>query len=150
MTPADLPLCLSPLSPWGRGAGGEGSSLYHVARRVSVSYDLSFWKQKPRVRLDPQAVYERLLEGERIEGLVDLPVDRILARIAETFVDGWERLDEYNWEAAEGSFQVHVSPQHFLISSYSLPGEVLNLFIDIGLEFGCRLYDPQTDVRFEA
>jgi hypothetical protein len=113
-----------------------------------VSYDLAFWKQVPGTPADHQTTYERVLEEERVEGLADLPGDSILARIAET--DGWERLDQYNWEAAQGAFQVWIGPQCFIVHSYSLPGEVLNLFIEIGVEFGCRLYDPQVGERYEG
>ena len=45
---------------------------------------------------------------------------------------------------------MEVGPRHFLILSYRLPGKVLNQFIDIGAEFGCKLYDPQVGERFEG
>ncbi len=115
-----------------------------------MSYQLVFWKQPTGTPADPQPVYERLLDGERVAELEEVPGDRFLARVAEQFAAGWERLDEYNWERADGSFQVEVGPQHFLVVSYSLPGEVLNEFIDIAAEFECKLYDPQTGVRFEG
>jgi hypothetical protein len=113
-----------------------------------MSYDLGFWKQYPGSTLDPQGVYERLSDGESVEGLEDLPTDRILGRIAETFAEGWERLDPTNWESSQGSFQVSTTPQGFRIDCYGIAGEVMNLFLEIGQEFGCRLYDPQTGVRF--
>jgi len=115
-----------------------------------MSYQLIFWKQPPGSPADPLAVYERLMAGERVAGLDELPGDRFRAGVAEAFAVGWERLDEYNWERADGSFQIEVGPQHFLVVAYSLPGEVLNEFIDIGSKFGCKLYDPQTGVRFEG
>jgi hypothetical protein len=115
-----------------------------------MSYQLVFWKQERGSPVDPRPVYERLMDEEQVVGLSVLPGDRILERIAETFRDGWNRLDRLNWERADGAFQVEVGPQHFLIVSYSLPGEVLNLFIDIGAEFGCKLYDPQVGERFEG
>jgi hypothetical protein len=113
-----------------------------------MSYDLGFWKQEPGSTLDPQGVYERLSEGERVEGLEDLPVDRITARIAETFSEGWDRLDPDNWESPQGSFQVSTTPQSIRVDCYGLTGEVMNEFIGIAQEFGCPLYDPQTGVRF--
>jgi len=115
-----------------------------------MSYQLVFWKQSASAVTMPQSVYERLMAGERVAGLCDLPGDRFLARIAEHFTAGWERLDDYNWEHVDGSFQVAVGPQHFLVISYNLPGEVLNEFIDLAAEFGCKLYDPQTGERFEG
>jgi hypothetical protein len=115
-----------------------------------MGYDLSFWKQRPTMKIDPQNTYERLSEGERVEGLEDLPISPILARIGEVFSDGWEQLDAYNWESARGSFQVSTTPQSFRIDCYGMEGEDMNHFIDIGTEFGCPLYDPQTGVRFEG
>jgi hypothetical protein len=114
-----------------------------------MSYDLSFWKQRTSVTLDPQSVYERLSNGEAVDGLEDLPVDQITARIAEEFSDGWDRLEPANWESGEGAFQVSTTPQSFRVDCSGLEGEDMNRFIDIGLEFGCPLYDPQTGVRFE-
>ncbi len=113
-----------------------------------MSYDLNFWKQQPGLMLDPQGVYERLSEGEKVEGVEELPIDRIRARIAEAFVVGWERLDPDNWESSQGSFQVFMTPQSFRVDCYGLTGELMNIFIEIGQEFGCPLYDPQTGVRF--
>jgi hypothetical protein len=115
-----------------------------------MGYDLNFWKQKPGVQLDPQFVYERLCEGEAVEGLEPLPSEPIFSRISNIFTDGWDRLDEFNWESANGSFQVSTTPQSFRVDCYSVPEEVMNLFIDIGNEFGCKLFDPQTGVRFDG
>jgi hypothetical protein len=114
-----------------------------------MSYDLNFWKQQPGSTLDPQGVYERLSEGELVEGLEDLPIERIMTRIAETFTAEWERLGPNDWESSQGSFQVSTTPQSFRVDCYGLTGEVMNLIIEIGQEFGCPLYDPQTGVRFE-
>jgi hypothetical protein len=110
-----------------------------------MSYDLNFWKQRPGLAIDPQSVYERLCEGERVEGLEDLPIEEIVSRIAETFVEGWERIDPSNWEASQGAFQVSTTPQSFRVDCWGLTGEVMNRFIDICLEFGCRLYDPRRE-----
>lgn len=115
-----------------------------------MSYQLVFWSQQPGEPSNPQQVCERLMEGEAVDGLEELPGDRILSRIAEAFSQGWERLDDLNWERSDGSFQVEIGLQYFLIESYSLPGEVLNQFIDIGAEFGTKLYGPQVGERFEG
>ncbi len=114
-----------------------------------MSYDLNFWKQRAGVQLDPQEVYERLSNGERVAGLEDLPIDRMLARVAETFSAGWDRLDELTWESADATFQVSSTPQSFRIDCYGMAGEAMDTLIDIGREFDCPLYDPQTGVRFE-
>ncbi|MFL5329300.1 MAG: hypothetical protein ACJ8C4_10330 [Gemmataceae bacterium] len=115
-----------------------------------MSYDLCFWKQNSSSPGDHQATYARLLEEQVVEGLSELPKIEILNHITETFGEGWKRLDDYNYECPQGSFQVCIGPQYFVISSYSLPGEILNLFIDVAAEFGCKLFDPQVGERFEG
>lgn len=115
-----------------------------------MSYQLVFWKQPIDFPEEPRRVYEQLINGERVNELDEVQGDRFLGRVTEAFAFGWERLDEFNWERSDGSFVVEVGPQHFMIVSYSLPGDVLNDFIDIAAEFGCQLYDPQTDVRFKG
>ncbi|MFO0843809.1 MAG: hypothetical protein U0797_15675 [Gemmataceae bacterium] len=115
-----------------------------------MSYELVFWKQSPGNPADPLPIYEQLMEGEQVAGLEKLPGDRILGRVAEMFKDGWVRLDELNWERSQGAFLVELGPQHFRVDCYGLPGEVVNLFIDIGAEFGAKLFDPQVGERFEG
>src|SRR5436305_9119627 len=97
-----------------------------------MGYDLNFWKQRPGSTLDPQDVYQRLSEDKQVEGLEDLPIDRIMTRIVETFGVGWERLAPDTWESADGSFQVFTTPQSFRVDCYGLTGEDMNRFIDIG------------------
>ena len=113
-----------------------------------MSYDLGFWKQDPNLAIHPQSAYERLSEGEAVEGLEELPIDKIMIRISETFTAGWEKLDPNNWESSQGAFQVLTTPQSFRVDCYGLTGDDMNLFIDIGKEFGCLLYDPQEGVRY--
>ena len=115
-----------------------------------MSYQLVFWKQPAECAVAPQSIYERLMEEEHVPELDHLLNDRFLALVAETFAVGWQRLDEYNWEGIDGAFQIEVGPQHLLVTSYGLPGEILNEFIDIAAGFGCKLYDPQAGVRFEG
>jgi hypothetical protein len=115
-----------------------------------VSYDLSFWKQKPGVKLDAQDTYERLLEGQHIEGLEDLPVVQMVERVAQAFSVGWAQLNSVSWEAPQKAFQIFTTSQFFRVDCGGMTGEEMNAFIDIGVEFGCPLYDPQTGERFEG
>lgn len=114
-----------------------------------MGYDLNFWKQCPGIKLDPQKTYERLSEGESVEGLESLPTEQIIARVAEKF-SGWSRLDSINWDGPSGGFQLYMTPQLFRVDCYGMTGDDMNHFIDIGHEFGCPLFDPQTGERYEA
>ena len=115
-----------------------------------MSYDLNFWKYKPGVSLDHQAVYERLCEGGEIDELEHLPIEALLARIEEVFSD-WERLDRLNYESpGGGAFQLFTTRQFVRVDCYGMIGEDMNQFIDIGSAFGCPLYDPQAGRRFDG
>ncbi len=115
-----------------------------------MSYDLNFWKQKKGVNLDPQETYERLSDGEHVEGLEDIPIEQMMEKVREAFSPGWIQHDSMTWEADRKSFQVFTTPQFFRVDCGGMTGEEMNLFIDIGIEFGCPLYDPQTGERYEG
>jgi hypothetical protein len=115
-----------------------------------MSYHLVFWKEKPDAKLAPKHVDAELNAGKVIEGLEDLPTEHILDRIRSAHSTGWTQLDPFTWEASKKSFQVFIKPQFFLVTCGGLTGEEMNVFIDIGIEFGCALYDPQTEVRCET
>jgi hypothetical protein len=59
-----------------------------------MSYDLNFWQYEDNVYLDNQDVYEKLSNGELVEGVVNIPVSEILKLLKDYFSDGWEQLDE--------------------------------------------------------
>jgi hypothetical protein len=115
-----------------------------------MSYDLNFWKYKKDVNDDHQSVYERLSEGEHIEGLEELPIADMLDRVKEEFSIGWEKKDGSTWESEEKAFSIFTTPQFFRVDCYGLEGEDMNIFIDIMYEFGCPLYDPQVGQRYEG
>lgn len=114
-----------------------------------MSYDLNFWKQKPGMTLDPQEIYERLCNGDRVEGLEELPVEKMLASVRTAFADGWTQLGALTWDGPEKAFQIYTTSQYFRVDCYGMSGEDMNVFIDIGSDFGCPLYDPQVGKRFD-
>jgi hypothetical protein len=115
-----------------------------------MSYDLDFWRYKSGVALDHQSVYEQLSQGQRVEGLDDLPIETMIRRVNEMFAD-WEKLDEATFEGGErGSFQLFTTAQFFRVDTYGMDGDDLNKLIEIGNEFGCPLYDPQVGQRYDC
>jgi hypothetical protein len=115
-----------------------------------MSYDLNFWRYKAGVKLNHQQVYEQLSDREQIDGLEELPIEKILSRVSETFAN-WTKLDDITFDGGKlGTFQVFTTPQFFRVDCYGMSDEELNKFIDIGNEFGCPLYDPQVGERFEG
>jgi hypothetical protein len=116
-----------------------------------MSYDLNFWNytNEPGNNFNHQEVYEKLSDGNKVDGLENLPIEIILKRVNEVFSsEGWEKLDDLNWEGKNGAFQIYTTPQLFRIDCYDMEGEDMNKFIDIASEFGCPLYDPQVGNRY--
>lgn len=114
-----------------------------------MSYDLDFWKYRPGVSLDHQETYEKLCDGQTVEGLEELPIDRMLSRLKQVFAD-WEQRDAETWESDNGTFQVFTTPQFFRVDCYGMEGDDMNKIIDVASEFGCPLYDPQVTTRYDG
>jgi hypothetical protein len=73
-----------------------------------MSYDLCFWSERPGARLDPQTVYEQLLDGAEIDGLVPLAIDAYLEALANAFPAGTrEPNGTSEWFVWEGSSSIH-------------------------------------------
>lgn len=116
-----------------------------------MSYELDFWRQDEDATADPSTVYEQLLEGNSVPGILVLPTDSMRERVRQEFAD-WLQLDADTWakderETAPG-FQLFTTPYLFRVDCYGLAGADMNRFIDVALEFECPLFDPQTRERF--
>lgn len=114
-----------------------------------MSYDLNFWKCKLGVTLAHQQTYENLSDGQKVDGLEDLPIERMLVRIEEVFSD-WEKLSSDSWKSKKGAFQVFTTAQFLRVDCYGMDDEDINKMIDIAGEFDCPLYDPQVGTRFDG
>ncbi len=118
----------------------------------AVSYDLCFWSERPGIRLPPPAVYEHLLDGRAVDGLVSLAIEDYLAALAETFPEGTREpngeSEWFVWEGADSMFEVSWSDAHVLVTMRPLNEDNANRLIDVAASFGMPLYDPQTGERF--
>lgn len=47
-----------------------------------------------------------------------------------------------------GAFQIFTTSQIVRFDCYGMQGADMNILIDILLDFGCPLYDPQISTRF--
>lgn len=114
-----------------------------------MSYDINFWKYKEGVYLDNHEVYAAACcDGKTVDGLEELPIDAILQRVAKTF-SSWTCLGPKDYEKeGGGSFQIYTTEQIVRFDCYYVTGDDMNRIIDIMLEFGCPLYDPQISTRF--
>jgi hypothetical protein len=113
-----------------------------------MSYDLNFWNEPAGFKAAPLDVYRSLSDGVPFDGLSQIDVAGFYKRIIQEFPSTEEDNGFLDWEGEDNSFQVSSSTQHVRIDCYGDPGDWMDVFIDIGKEFGCPLYDPQTDERF--
>lgn len=124
-----------------------------AGRSAAVSYDLSFWRQTSSVVGSPLEVYEQLNRGDTVPGLVPLPTDTIVGAVHRLFPDADRTAESLSWIDHDHGKSIHVtwSSQHVRVDLRPLEEQEdnANRIIDCLFEFGCALYDPQTDERFE-
>jgi len=86
-----------------------------------------------------------------MEELETLPVDEILKKIAGDFSDWTIQNNGKDFEKeGHGAFQIFTTPQIVRFDCYSMQEDDMNLLMDILIEFGCPLYDPQISTRFDT
>jgi hypothetical protein len=119
-----------------------------------LSYDLAFWCQHESEERPPAKLYEAFVDGQRVDGIPDLPVDEFLTRVLEAFPTATREPNGVSewvvWERPDGSasFQVEWTPQCVRATFRPLNEDEANRLIDLANDFGCALYDPQTEERF--
>jgi len=116
-----------------------------------------FWRRDRGTAANAYAVYTALMEGHFVDGLLDLPVEQIVAEVLARFPGAARVGDGPLSEGAEwvsgdrrSSFRVEWSPKHVLVEVRNVSNDVGNLLVDIVTGFGCPLYDPQVNERFDS
>ena len=116
-----------------------------------MSYDLTFWKQKPTCRLPPSEIYGELMEGRAVDGLETIPTAEFIKRIRQRFpgmtTDGRSTFLE---GGKRGMFELYSSDRHVHFCCREMSGDDMNTLVDTAAEFECPLYDPQEDRRFDG
>src|ERR1700722_12395207 len=103
-----------------------------------MSYDLAFWRQPADMQRAPESIFEALVSGQAVDGLLDLPIDEVLAGIVQSFPDAVREPNGTDEWADSGSanemdsFQVTWSRQHFLVTCRHAHSDDMNRLIDIG------------------
>ena len=114
-----------------------------------MSYDLVFWKQSSSNTDPPSQTYRLLLDGTAPNGVAEIRTGQLLDRVRQEFPGVKEEGGLMYWDGEDnGMFEIYSSPHHIHFCCRGLPGEEMNRLIDIAAEFDCKLYDPQTDVRY--
>lgn len=124
-----------------------------------MSYDLYFWKQVQATAEGPGQICGRLIEHKPCDAVVAVPAgevaSRLLAGVPDIELVGQEDGKPARFMSLERppetwAVTVEWSAKLFTVHSYGAPGSVLNEFIDVFLELGMPLYDPQTGRRYDG
>lgn len=124
-----------------------------------MSYDLYFWRQPARFAIEPEKVMNMIAADQNVEGLTAFSVSEIKRAFAAEFPDIEDNGPQLVWEADEGGFDISWAMHpgadqtsaiiaacgHGLLEA----PEILNRIIEVAAGFGCALYDPQVNQRFE-
>lgn len=117
-----------------------------------MSMDLNFWKYKDKAAHNDESVYQTACcDGELVEELEVLPIEEILQRVAGVFSD-WTVMEggkDFEKEG-HGAFQIFTTSQIVRFDCYGMSEADMNLIVDILIDFGCPLYDPQISTRFDS
>lgn len=106
--------------------------------------------------VDPAGVLSSLANDEPVVGLAGLPIQEWIEAVLEAFPDARREpngpSEWITWTSGDmaETFQMEWSPVHVWVTCRPLNVDVANRHIDIALRFGCPLYDPQTDERFDC
>lgn len=116
-----------------------------------MSMDLNFWKYKEGAVHDNSRIYElACCDGKIVEELEPLPIDEIFKKVASVFSD-WIALDKNHYEKEDrGSFEIFTTSQIVRFDCYDMQEADMNSLMDILIDFGCPLYDPQISTRFDS
>ena len=113
-------------------------------------YELIFWSYLDQVYLNHHEVYEKLCDGEMVDGLENLATGVIINRIENVF-STWEKLDKDSWKNSHGAgaFQIKITQQSVKIDCYGTDGKTMDLIVSTMDEFKLPLYDPQVPARYD-
>ena len=124
-----------------------------------MSYDLYFWRETVSNNGSPESICDCLGRGEELPGIAYLNVTNIKERFSNSFPEINDLGSQLDWEGAGSYFLASWSttsrPNETTMVTVSCgfplldSPETMNLIISVMQEFGCALYDPQTEMRYE-
>ena len=102
-------------------------------------------------------VYRSLINGRPVDGLAILPISSILSELVAALPGSVRESNErglewIDWISNEdqSSVQIWWSDVHVHADCRNVSYEVANRIIGVLAGFGCPLYDPQVDKRFDS
>lgn len=117
-----------------------------------MSYDLCFWKQNEKAKLIPGELCNLLRSGATNQEALPLPIEEIINKLQDFFPGMLQEESSWCWDSDgdSGSFVLNTTSRYLEFNCYNLDTDKANDIIDTLFEFGCALYDPQIDKRFEG
>lgn len=103
---------------------------------------LYFWKAEGPLQLTPERIAEELHYGEDVAGLIDLPIDQVIAQFKQAFSQTREHPGLLQVLGTEGPFALSWSWQYFRIDGEQLNPADRERCAQIGRQFGCEPFEP--------
>ena len=102
---------------------------------------LYFWNASPALKLSASDVARELGYGEEVEGLADLPIKEILARIKQAFPQHTEEAGALIVQGGVGSSEITWGWQYLKAAVQGLPLGDRQRLIDTLEDAGCTTYE---------
>ena len=121
-----------------------------------MGYQLVFWQEEDDLDVPPSTVCASLLNEQAVDGLVALPIAGILSGLLDELPGAVRESDgAVQWiywlsDDERSSVQIDWTDLHVLADCRYVEHDVVNRIIELLARFGCPLYDPQVDERFDA
>ena len=120
-----------------------------------VSYELVFWQQNASQTLDPESIYQELMdERGSVPGLNDIPVDAFLDALVASFPGASREANGpgewLTWVSPtqRAGLEVTWSRHHLRADCRGMSGDDMHRIVNVAIGLGCPLYDPQVGERF--
>ena len=122
----------------------------------TVGYQLVFWREEVDFDVPPLTVCESLMNERMVDGLVTLPIASIISGLLDALPGavresgGGSEWIYWLSEDQRSSVQIDWTDVHVFADCRYLEHDVANRIIELLARFGCPLYDPQVDKRFDS
>ena len=123
-----------------------------------MSYDLYFWKQNAKSSTSPEGTLLAIQSGDAPIYVDALPETEFVGAIKSAFPEIVENRTtnpeipvQLICDPSDGGCFIVTWSKHVLtVEAHGVDGTHFNTLIDIADACGCRLYDPQTGLRYEG
>lgn len=116
---------------------GLPESEYTPQGNLRMPDSLLFWKPRADLVLSPPEVARELGWGEEVDGLIDLPVKEVIARLKAEFPDHRETPGLLVLKSGSGRIEVTWTWQHIKLEMHDVAGADRERAAAAVVSFGC-------------